>query len=283
MSIKSLSILLVAAVLAPAAGAQTIRIKGSADLLPVMDRWAAGYAREHAGAKIIALGGGTTLGFNALGEGTADLVSAERAATEADLRKLKGAPIDITVGTDAILFVVNPKNLVKSVTLQQLQDIYSGKITNWSALGGENLPISAMALDESIGRSQLVRERVMQGKPFGTMVRRAKSEHDLLAGVWQDRGAIAFSGMALGKDFPHLAISKEKGSATYAATADNIKAGRYPLTHAVRLYANADPSAAVRDFVAWAVSPTGQNSVAATGIAPISAAERDRAKAKIGR
>lgn len=264
MRLKISVLFFAAALLIPTAQAQTIKIKGSTALLPVEERWALAYAKAHPGANIIALGGGTTVGINALAEGTTDCASASRPISEAESHRMKTPPAEYMVASDAILFIVNPGNPVKTLTLQQVADIYTGKTTNWSQVGGENLPIHALAPDANYGTHSIVRERVLGGKPFSLAVRVAASEHELMATVWQDRSAISFSGIALGKDFPHLAIAKDKSSAPYSASAENLHAGRYPLMHSIHMYCSAS-NGAVKDFMSWVMS-AGQQSVEQNGL-----------------
>jgi phosphate transport system substrate-binding protein len=262
------------------ANAQNIKVKGSAELLPVVDRWAITYSKLHPATPVLSLGGGTSTGITSLADGSADIATAERNLTEAETHALR-SPIDIVFATDAMLFVVHPSNPVKSISLDQLRDVYSGKITNWSELGGANMPIHAMAIGPNFGMTALVQEKIMRGAKWGPNVRIAASEHDLLYSVWQDPAALSYSGMALGHEFKHLAIAKEKGAPAYSATTDNIQAGHYTLIHSVHLYMTEKSSAAVKDFAAWTLSHDGQQQVANAGIWMLSTPERERSRSRI--
>ena len=68
--------------------------------------------------------------------------------------------------TDAFVFVVNEDNPVDSITVEQARDIYSGKITNWKELGGEDRPITALQRNEGAGSQTLMEKLVMQGTPM---------------------------------------------------------------------------------------------------------------------
>ncbi len=260
--------------------AQNIRIKGSAELLPVTDRWANNYSKTHSGATVVSLGGGTGVGISSLADGTADIATSERSLTESEVRSLR-SPIDIVFATDALVFVVHPSNPVKQITMDQLRDIYTGIITNWNQLGGPNLPIHAMAIGPNFGMTTLVREKVLKGANWGSNVRIATSEHDLLYTVWQDPAAISYTGMALGKDFKHLAIAKDKSAPYYSATTENIQAGHYTLVHPVHLYLSDKSSTAAREFAAWVLSHEGQQFVAAAGIWTLGPAERERSRSHL--
>jgi len=262
------------------ANAQNIKVKGSAELLPIVDRWAITYTKAHPATPVLSLGGGTSTGINSLADGSADIATAERSLTETETHALH-SPIDIVFATDAMLFVVHPSNPVKSITIDQLREVYSGKITNWSELGGNNMPIHAMAIGPNFGMTSLVQEKIMKGAKWGPNVRVAASEHDLLYSVWQDPAAISYSGMALGKEFKHLAIAKEKGATAYSATTENIQGGHYTLIHSVHLFMTDKSSPAAKEFATWTLSHDGQQQVANAGIWMLSSSERDRSRSHI--
>jgi phosphate transport system substrate-binding protein len=266
--------------LSVAAQSQNIKVKGSAELLPVVDRWASNYSKAHPGTNVVSLGGGTSVGISSLADGSADIATAERALTESEVKALR-SPIDVVFATDALVFVVHPTNPVRQITMDQLRDIYTGKITNWLELGGANLPIHPMAIGTNFGMTSLVHEKVLKGANWGPNVRIARSEHDLLYTVWQDPSAISYSGMALGKEFKHLAIAKEKGAQAYGATTENILAGHYTLIHPVHLYLTDRATPAAREFASWTLSHEGQQFVAASGIWVLNNAERDRSRSKL--
>ena len=109
----------------------------------------------------------TTAYFNLL-EGNADLLIVGEANDEVMARKkeLDFAWEKQPFATDAFVFVVNEDNPVDSITVEQARDIYSGKITNWSELGGEDRPITALQRNEGAGSQTLMEKLVMQGTPM---------------------------------------------------------------------------------------------------------------------
>lgn len=277
---KRTLIFLLVVLLASVAMAQNIKIKGSAELLPVTDRWANNYSKAHPGTTVVSLGGGTGVGISSLADGSADIATSERSLTDSEVKALR-SPIDIVFATDALVFVVHPSNPVRQITMEQLRDIYTGKITNWKDIGGPNLPIHPVAVGPNFGMTTLVREKVLKGAAWGANVRIAASEHDLLYSVWQDPSAISYSGMALGKEFKHLAIARENGGTYYNATTENIQSGHYTLVHSVHLYLTERASSAAREFASWTLSKEGQQMVAAAGIWELAPSERERGRARL--
>ena len=109
----------------------------------------------------------TTAYFNLL-EGNADLLIVGEANDEVMARKkeLNFEWEKQPFATDAFVFVVNEDNPVDSITVEQARDIYSGKITNWKELGGEDRPITALQRNEGAGSQTLMEKLVMQGTPM---------------------------------------------------------------------------------------------------------------------
>lgn len=109
----------------------------------------------------------TTAYFNLL-EGNADLLIVGEANDEVMARKkeLNFEWEKQPFATDAFVFVVNEDNPVDSITVEQARDIYSGKITNWKELGGEDRPITALQRNEGAGSQTLMEKLVMQGAPM---------------------------------------------------------------------------------------------------------------------
>ena len=106
----------------------------------------------------------TPYAWLALANGSADLLLVYEASegTKAELENI-GTELDITpVGRDALVFIVNEDNPVDKLTREQLIDIYTGKITNWSEVGGADLPIVAFQRPESSGSQSLFMKLLMQ-------------------------------------------------------------------------------------------------------------------------
>ena len=109
----------------------------------------------------------TTAYFNLL-EGNADMLIVGEANDDVMARKkeLNFEWEKQPFATDAFVFVVNEDNPVDSITVEQARDIYSGKITNWKELGGEDRPITALQRNEGAGSQTLMEKLVMQGTPM---------------------------------------------------------------------------------------------------------------------
>ena len=124
--------------------AQYIENKGSDTIVNLALAWAEKYQSEHPDVRISVTGGGSGTGIAALVNGTVGIANASRQIKDEEIAEAqsKGVnPVEHIIARDAIAVIVNPENPVSELTLQQISDIYSGKTTNWTEVGGEDRPI----------------------------------------------------------------------------------------------------------------------------------------------
>src|SRR5450759_4266913 len=125
----------------PSAGTSAyIQNKGSDTIVNLALAWAERYQTEHPDISISVTGGGSGTGIAALINGTVDIANASRAITADEIKQAKANginPVQVVISRDAIAVVVNPQKPVRRLTLQQISDIYSGKLDNWTGVGGD--------------------------------------------------------------------------------------------------------------------------------------------------
>ncbi len=155
---KKLGVLLVALFVgvfaANAAFAGNLVANGSTTVLPISQSAAEAFMAENKDVKISVSGGGSGNGIKALIDGTCDVANSSRFMKDSEVKLAveKGVyPVPFAVAIDAIVPIVNPANKVSNLTTRQLQDIYTGKVTNWKQVGGEDKPIVAVGRDTSSG------------------------------------------------------------------------------------------------------------------------------------
>ena len=154
--IRILSGLLLALCLAApvAAQAEGIVISGSTTVLPIMQKVVEAYLKVHPGLEISLSASGSGDGIKAIIDGTANLAMSSREMKDSELAKAKEKGVilkPVAIATDAILPIVNPANPVKNISKAQLKAIYTGEITNWKDLGGEDKEIVVVSRDSSSG------------------------------------------------------------------------------------------------------------------------------------
>jgi len=157
-----------------AEAAQTIENKGSDTLVNLALAWAETYMRLYPDRRLSVTGGGSGTGIAAMINGTVDIANASRAMKPEEVAAAQAngiSPVEFTVARDAIAVVVHPSNPVNGLTLQQISDIYTGRITNWSQVGGEDRPIVLLSRESNSGTYVYFLENV---------IRLGEKESDLL-------------------------------------------------------------------------------------------------------
>ncbi len=219
----------------------------------------------------------TTAYFNLL-EGSADLLIVGEANDEVMTRKkeLNFEWEKQPFATDAFVFVVNEDNPVDSITVEQARDIYSGKITNWKELGGEDRPITALQRNEGAGSQTLMEKLVMQGTPMmdapteyivttmGQLMETVKSFDG-------SPGAIGYSVYYYAEEMKMaqgLKLLKLEG---VEPNPDTIRSETYPLVNPkyVVIPAGEPKSAPNKVLFDWLLSEEGQTLIAKEGYVSI--------------
>ena len=219
----------------------------------------------------------TTAYFNLL-EGNADLLIVGEANGEVMARKeeLNFEWEKQPFATDAFVFVVNEDNPVDSITVAQARDIYSGKITNWSELGGEDRPITALQRNEGAGSQTLMEKLVMQGTPMMDapteyIVASMGQLMEAVKGFDGSPGAIGYSVYYYAEEMKMaqgLKLLKLEG---VEPNPDTIRSETYPLVNPkyVVIPAGEPKSAPNRVLFDWLLSEEGQTLIAKEGYVSI--------------
>ena len=138
---------------------------GSDTMVNLALAWAEQYQQINPSSNLSVSGGGSGTGIASLINKTTDIANASRRIKpeEIDNARVNGIePTEFIVAKDAIAVIVNPNNPVDQLTLQQLSDIYSGKINNWTELGGEDRPIVRLSRETNSGTHVYFLEQVLR-------------------------------------------------------------------------------------------------------------------------
>lgn len=212
-------------------------------------------------AEIHAHGSGTA--FTDMLAGKADIGMASRPVSSAEVEALKAAGFgDLTkpgnenvIAMDGITFLAHPTNTVKSLTLAQLHDLMSGAKTNWSEVGGPNLPIHVYSRDQKSGTFDLVKEKILTGAKLAPGTKVFESNEDLSDAVAADPSGLGFSGFAYIRNAKPIQIDGACGLAPSSPEVFDVKAEEYPLSRRLFLYAGDKRSPLVDEFLAFAIAP----------------------------
>ena len=125
----------------------TITIAGSTSVAPVAQALATAYMSNHPGVKITVSAGDSRVGINDVRSGQVDIGTSSRNLTSTESQGLS----QYIIGQDALSIIVYPQNPVNGVSLNQLNGIYNGTITNWNQVGGNNSPITPVTREAGSG------------------------------------------------------------------------------------------------------------------------------------
>ena len=271
---KKFATILAATALAASAFAGNISVKGSDTLVILAQKWAEVYMGQHADVKIQVSGGGSGIGFAALQSQTTDLCDASRKAKAAEiancLKAFGARPTEYKVALDGLSVYVNPENTLKELTIAQVGDIFTGKITNWKDVGGPDAPITVYSRENSSGTYEFFKEHVLKGKDFAASAQTMPGTAAIVQAVTKDKNGIGYGGAAYGGSSKLLAIKKTDTSPAIEPTEENVESGTYPIWRHLYVYVNpALDKGEVAAYLNWIRSDDGQKYVKDIGYYPL--------------
>lgn len=253
---------------------------GSDTMVNIALAWAEAYNSLHPEISISVTGGGSGTGLAALINGTVDIANASRKIKTEELNSAEKHnlnPQEFVVAQDAIAVVVHPSNPISQLTLEQISAIYSGKIKNWSELGGENRPIVRLSRETNSGTHVYFLETVLRlGDPnnktmFSPDTLLMQSSEGIIVEVSQNPNAIGYDGLGyVTKDMKVIAVAKTQAGPFVLPSAATVNDGTYPVARDLYMYTPGQPAGAVKDYLDWVrTSPDAQTIVAQLGFVPI--------------
>jgi phosphate transport system substrate-binding protein len=253
---------------------QTIKISGSTTVLPIVQKAADEFMASHPDADIQVSGGGSGVGIQAIGAKTVDIGMSSREVTKAEMAKYP-AFVVTTIAQDGIAVVVNPANEIQYITLDQIKDIYLGKITKWTQITGANVPgtnnqIVIIGRDSASGTRAYFDESVLlKTTPTKTMLEK-NSNGAVLQTIAQTPGSIGYVSIGfVSRDVKALPIWYNFDKIV-APTIENVKSKSYPVSRDLYVITNGQPAGLAGDFITYLLSPEGQKIVADEGYVTLS-------------
>ena len=247
-----------------------IKVKGSDTVLPLSQKEAEAYSKK--GGNVTITGGGSGVGIAALISGSADIAQSSRKIKFDERQKMSEAgktAKEVIVGYDALAVIVNPNNKVSQLTRQQLEAIFTGKITNWKEVGGEDLKIVVYSRETSSGTYEFFKEHVLKNKNYMPSVLSMPATGAIIQSIKQTRGAIGYVGLAyLNKEVKALKVSYD-GKTFVEPTVTNAKNKTYPVVRPLFYYYNVANEKKVKPFIDFVLSSEGQKIVEQTGYIPV--------------
>ena len=262
-----------------ASNKNSIQIKGSDTMVNLGQAWAEKYMEANSGDFVAVTGGGSGTGLSSLISGTCDIAMSSRniKAKEIALAQKKGInPNEIKVALDGLAVVVNPKNPIDKLTVDQLAGIFTGRIANWKELGGKNEKIVILSREVNSGTHVYFKEHVLRKmdpnskEEFASGALMLSSSQAIADEVAGNSAAIGYYGMGyISPKQKPVSVAKDGASGFVTPSIENVLSGTYPISRPLFLYTNGAPAGLTKKFIDFALSKEGQDIVLATDFVPI--------------
>jgi len=256
-----------------AAQPESISVSGSTTVLPIAQAAADAYEKLHPEANIQVSGGGSGVGVAAVGAKTVDIGMSSAAITKAQMAQYPSFNV-ITVAHDGIAIIVNPQNTIQYITLDQVSQIYTGKITKWTQLTGASVPntnnqIVLIGRDSSSGTRTYFDQSVLNNVKPATSMLEQNSNGAVAQSVAQTPGAIGYVSIGyLTPDVKALPIWYNAQSMIMPSQ-ETVSNKTYPISRDLYMITNGQPTGLTKDYIDFILSPAGQKIVSDNGYVPL--------------
>ncbi len=255
-----------------AAGSSTLTVKGSDTMVILAQRWAEEYMKSNPGKKVQVTGGGSGVGIAALINGTTEIANASREMKPDEKAKVRDRfnvlPTETTVAKDGVTIYVNESNPVEQLTIQQLRGMFNGDVTNWKDVGGPDAKIVLYSRENSSGTYAFFKENVLQGDDYASSAQTLPGTAAVVNAVAKEKNGIGYGGAAYAKGVREVKVVGKDGQG-YLPSAENVAAGKYPLSRGLFMYTRGKPSGEAAAFMAYCLSPAGQEIATKVGYFPV--------------
>jgi phosphate transport system substrate-binding protein len=270
MKIKylALSLALVAAGMS-SAYADRLVIKGSDTLgAKLVPQLAEQFKAQHPGTTFDIAAEGSTTGIAAIIDGTADIGMSSRRAKSSEVGAAAGKGKTMKphiVAYDGMAVIVNSKNPIKSLTKKQVEQIFTGDVTDWSAVGGSGGKISIYTRNTSSGTYSDWKELAMKKRDYAGGSQKMAGNEQIAAEVGKNPNGIGYVGMAYTKAGGVKVVSIDG----VVPSQQTVLGKTYPYARPTFYYTNGEPSGLAKEFLDFTTGPGGQKIVAQVGFVPI--------------
>jgi phosphate transport system substrate-binding protein len=261
-----------------AAAQASFQDTGSDTLVNLALAWAERYMSENPQVRISVTGGGSGTGIAALINGTVQIANASREMSSeeiAEARKNGITPVRFTVALDAIAVVANLRNPVQGLTLQQLSDMYTGKITRWSDVGGADGPVVLLSRESNSGTyvyflEQVVRLGNSKSKSlFSPQTLLMPSSQGIGTEVQQNPNAMGYDGLGyVTAEQKTIAVARTAAGPYVFPSVRTVLDKTYPVSRPLYMYTAGEPTGAVKTYLDW-IMGDGQKLVRDIGFVPL--------------
>lgn len=250
---------------------ESITAVGSSALQPLVEAAGEQYSAENLGKFINVQGGGSGTGLSQIAAGAVDIGNSDIFAEESDgidASKL----VDHRVAVVGITPIVTPGTGVTNVTLEELQGIFTGEITNWKELGGKDLPITVLNRSSGSGTRATFEKWVLEEGMKSIVSQEQESSGTVRQIVANTPGTISYVAFSyVNDDVEALSINGIE------PTNENVNSNEWIIWSYEHMYTNGEPTGLTKDFMDYMLSDEIQdNLIGALGYIPIKNMEVER-------
>ena len=256
----------------------TIVNKGSDTIVNLALAWAEAYKGVEPQIDIAVTGGGSGTGIAALINGTVDVANASRQIKTVEREEATGNgvdPVEFVIARDAIAIIVHHDNQIKELSIEQLSDIYSGKINNWSELGGDDRPIVRLSRESNSGTHVYFLEQVLrQGDKddstlFSADTLLLPSSEGIMSEVRENPNAIGYDGLGYVTDEVKVVpVARDPLGRFVLPSVMTVNNGEYPISRDLYMYTAGEPTGSIMAYLEWIMQSDAQTIVSDLGFVP---------------
>jgi phosphate transport system substrate-binding protein len=257
----------------------TITNVGSDTMVNLALAWAEAYSQLHPDIQISVSGGGSGTGISSLVNGTVDLANASRAMTADEIKAAQKNginPKQFVVARDAIAVIAHPSNPVRQLSLQQISDIFTGKINNWKEVGGQNRPIVRVSRETNSGTHVYFLETVIRlgsktdKSIFSADTLLLPSSEGIMAEVSDNPNAIGYDGLGyVSSTVKTIAVGAKAEGPFYLPSVASVHDHTYPIARDLYIYSNGDPQGILKQYLDWILGADAQKIITSLGFIPL--------------
>src|SRR5213082_2492986 len=249
--------------------ADRLVIKGSDTLgAKLVPQLAEQFKAQHPGTTFDIAAEGSATGFAALIDKTAAIGMASRPAKPEEIANGKAKGVDLKetiVAYDGIAVIVNTASSIKGLTKKQVEQVFTGEITDWSAVGGSGGKISVYTRNTSSGTYAEFKELAMKKRDYAPDSQKLAGNEQIAQEVGKNANGVGYVGLAYTKAGGIKVVPIDGAS----PSKESVLAKNYPYARPTFYYTNGNPTGAVKDFIDFTVGAEGQKIVEQVGFVPI--------------
>jgi phosphate transport system substrate-binding protein len=257
--------LAVAAGLMANAQADRLVIKGSDTLgAKLVPQLAEEFKAQSPGTTFDIAAEGSTTGIAAIIDGTAQIGMSSREAKPAEIAAAKTKAVEMkptTVAYDGLGVIVNAANPLTNLTTKQVEQIFTGEVSDWSAVGGKSGKISIYTRNTSSGTYSDWKELAMKKRDYAPSAQKMAGHEQIAAEVGKNANGIGYVGLAYMKASGTKVVTVDGA----APSGDAVRNKQWPYARPTFYYTNGEPAGVAKEFIDFTLSDSGQKIVDRVG------------------